>query len=177
MYRISAFVALFGLALASTAALSSPVPHPHFDKRIEFRIGQGGPSFEIRHITVTFDKEGTEGMKPGGSWHLGGAVFKCSEDVQIGGADVKAGEYSLMVQKGQAGAWHLVLDDLPGFRRSLSERAISLATEHRRDAELFEHLSIDLQPSGERSNTKVYLDVRFDRHLARCVVEIPKKVK
>ena len=39
----------------------------------------------------------------------------------------------------------------------------------------YEHLSCDIQPGGDKKNTQLFLDVRFDEMLARCLIELPTK--
>jgi hypothetical protein len=45
------------------------------------------------------------------------------------------------------------------------------------DTLLFEHLNCDIQPGGDKENTKLFLDVRFDTMLARVLIEIPETPK
>ena len=170
---------LLTLALPFASAVApSPAPvhphfsnHPHFSKTVEVQLP--GMTLTVNHITVTFDKKGAEAMKPGGAWHLGGAQFDTSADVKIGGVDVAAGSYSLKVRKNDDDGWDLVLDEPTRFVSRISKQAKALKTAYDDDAPLFEHLSIDIQPAGDKSSTQLFLDVRFDRRLARCLIELP----
>ena len=39
--------------------------------------------------------------------------------------------------------------------------------------ELFHQGRIDVQPSGDKKNTTLHLEVRFDKLLARTLIELP----
>ncbi len=146
--------------------------HPHFAKEIKVNL-PGQVEIKISHITATFDADGAEKMKIGGSWHLANAHLQTSAAVTIGGVKVTKGRHALKVRKAKDKSWELVLDTPGRFKARISESGKALATMHNPKSALFEHLSIDLQPSGHKSSTKMYLDVRFHTHLARCEIELP----
>ncbi len=116
-----AFVAPFAQP-AEAAAL-----HPHFSKKIECRL-PGNVKIAITHITATFDSEGAEAMKPGGSWHLGNAHIEISDALTIGGEAFDAGKYALKVQKQDGGTWGLVLDEEGRFKAKISDQGQALKT-------------------------------------------------
>jgi hypothetical protein len=127
----------------------------------------------VKHMTATFSKEGFETMKPGGAWHLANAHFETSDDVEIGGAKVAAGRYRILARKDDTGAWTLVLDKPARFSSEVSKEAIPVKTEFRSDGQLHEHLHLDVNPSGDKKNTVVNLEVAFDRHRATARIKIP----
>ena len=53
--------------------------------------------------------------------------------------------------------------------------ALVLETEFTPKTLKFEHLSCDIQPGGDKKSTQLFLDVRFDKMLARCLIELPAK--
>ncbi len=166
-------LALVPLALAPvTAPTAPPLPHPHFPKTLICAVPDG-PTITVKHLTVTFDKEGAKKMRPGQSWHLAGATLQTDRALLVGGRRFGAGTYALSARKAKAG-WELTLHEGKGFSRP-GEDVAALATEFRADAERFEHLSCDIQPGGDKQNTQLFLDVRFDELLARCLIELPKK--
>jgi hypothetical protein len=74
--------------------------------------------------------------------------------------------------------WELTLHDGKGFSRPKKDTAVfALQTECTLDTLLFEHLNCDIQPGGDKENTKLFLDVRFDTMLARVLIEIPETPK
>ena len=105
-------------------------------------------------------------MPAGGSWHLGNAHIEITKDVKIGGVDVEAGKHALKARKTKKG-WELVLDPPSRYNAKISDEGQALETEFSGKSTLYEHLSIDIQPSGDKSATKMYLDVRFDELFAR----------
>lgn len=154
-------------------AVTAPLPfHPHFRKKIEVRL-PGDVKITVSYITATFDAEGAKNMKPGGSWHLGNAHIETTADLTIGGVKVPKGKHSIKARKTEK-AWELAVDAPGRYRVKVSDEGKALATKHNPDAALFEHLSIDIHPSGDKSSTKMYLDVRFDKHLARTEIVLPK---
>lgn len=163
-----------GLVLASSVDVSAPLPHPHFPKTLTCKLPKG-LEITISHLTVTFNKDGAKKLPVGGAWHLAGATFESTGDLVIGGEQVKAGKYALSAKKAKQG-WELTLHDGEGFSRpGQATAAIVLKTEFTADTLLFEHLNCDIQPGGDKKNTKLFLDVRFDTMLARVLIEIPKK--
>lgn len=147
------------------------LPHPHFTKTVNCELSKD-LSITLKHLTVTFDKAGAKKMPAGQAWHLGGATFASTGDLLVGGHKVKAGAYALSARKTDKG-WQLTLHDGPGFSRP-GEGAVVLQTEFVDKTLLFEHLNCDIQPSGDKKITKLFLDVRFDTMLARVLIEIPE---
>ena len=162
-----------GLATNAAANTSAKLPHPHFAKALNCKI-QKGLEIGIRHLTVTFDKDGAEKMPVGGAWHLAGATFETTGDLIVGGQKIKAGSYALSAQKAVKG-WQLTLHEGQGFSRP-SEKAPAtvLKTDFKDGTLMFEHLNCDIQPGGDKKSTKLFLDVRFDKMLARVLIEIPE---
>ena len=171
----AAVVSLLALGFAAVEPPSeaAAAPHPHFPKTLTCAIPDG-PKITIEHLTVTFDKEGAAKMKPGQAWHLAGATFETSADVVVGGRAVAAGKYALSARKAEKGGWVLTLHKGRGFSRPEADVA-ALATEFTSRTLKFEHLSCDIQPGGDKSDTRLFLDVRFDEMLARCLIELPKQ--
>ena len=159
--------------VGAPSARSAPrLPHPHFPKTLTCEIPKG-PTITVKHLTVTFDAAGFEEMGRGQAWHLAGATFETSADLVVGGEAVSAGRYALSARKASDG-WQLTLHRGKGFSRPGGD-ALSLKTEFTAEAAMFEHLSCDIQPGGDKKNTELFLDVRFDKMLARCLIELPKK--
>jgi len=159
--------------LGPTHPTPGEVFHPHFPKVLECRLAKE-LTITLRYQTVTFNKEGAEKMKPGQAWHLAGASFESTGDLVIGGEEVKAGKYALSGRKTEDAGWELVLHPGRGFSTQIGDDAHVLATRVDKNAPLFEHLSIDIQPSGDKKNTTLHLDVRFDTLLATALIEIPE---
>ena len=175
MIRLAA-VALLAFALVpAPESLESEAPyHPHFQKRLEARVARD-TTITVTYQTVTFDKAGAEKMKPGQAWHLANAHLETSGDLTIGGQEIEAGRYSLKARKAKKGGWELVLDAPSRFSSKISDAAHGLETDFDGKAAMFEHLNIDVQPAGDKKDTTLYLDVRFDAMLARAVIELPEK--
>lgn len=150
---------------------SSPPFHPHFPKTVECKVGKD-LTLTVRYQTVTFDRAGAAAMKPGAAWHLAGAEFETSRELVIGGRKVAAGRYALNARR-TADSWELVLHTGKRFSTKFGEDAHVLATTVDDKAPLFEHLCIDVQPSGDKKNTTLHLEVRFDQLLARTLIELP----
>ncbi|MBK8097474.1 MAG: DUF2911 domain-containing protein [Planctomycetes bacterium] len=173
--RTIAIATLFVAAIASLAAVTTgttPLPHPHFQKKIECRLADD-LVITLTHLTVTFNREGEAKLPAGRSWHLANAHLETTGDVRIGGHDVKAGKYALKGRKTEAGGWELMLDDAGRFQAKIGANAKALATEFVATAPLREHLDIDIQPSGEKTSTTLWLEVWFDTRLARTKIELP----
>lgn len=179
--RLSSVVAAAALCLiplasswgpASSATAAARLPHPHFPKTLVCEIPKG-PTITVKHLTVTFDRDGAAKMAPGQSWHLAGATFETDADLAVGGRDVPAGRYALSARKLEDG-WQLALHRGKGFSRPGSD-ALLLDTEFVADSLMFDHLNCDIQPGGNKQHTQLFLDVRFDEMLARCLIELPKK--
>ena len=83
-----------------------------------------------------------------------------------------AGRYALNARR-TADGWELVLHTGKRFSTKFGEDAHVLATTVDDKAPLFEHLCIDVQPSGDKKNTTLHLEVRFDQLLARTLIELP----
>lgn len=165
-----------GFAIAPGDYAPAPLPHPHFPKTLNCKLPKG-LEITVSHMTVTFNKEGAKKMPVGGAWHLAGATFESTGDLVIGGQDVKAGKYALSARKTKKG-WELTLHEGKGFSRpKKGAAAFTLTTECTLDTVLFEHLNCDIQPGGDKENTKLFLDVRFDTMLARVLIEIPETPK
>lgn len=163
---------LLGLAPAARPARGEALPHPHFPKTLICAIPKG-PTITVKHLTVTFDGEGAAAMKRGEAWHLAGATFETDAALVVGGQQVAAGKYALSARKAAEG-WALTLHDGPGFSRPPAD-ALALETKFVVVTVGFEHLSCDIQPGGDKKNTRLFLDVRFDDMLARCLIELPEK--
>lgn len=154
----------------------APLPHPHFPKTLICKLPKG-LEITVSHLTVTFNKEGAEKMSVGSAWHLAGATFETTGDLVIGGQDVKAGKYALSARKAKKG-WELTLHQGKGFSRPKKDTPVlALKTDFTADTVLFEHLNCDIQPGGDKKNTQLFLDVRFDKMLARALIEIPEAGK
>lgn len=170
-------VASLGLLCLGAASVgapdrAAPVPHPHFPKTLICEVPKG-PTITVKHLTVTFDAEGAAAMKSGEAWHLAGATFETDAALIVGGQSVAAGTYALSARKASEG-WALTLHDGPGFSRPPAD-ALALETKFAAGTVRFEHLSCDIQPGGDKKNTRLFLDVRFDAMLARCLIELPEK--
>lgn len=166
------------LAAVSAAAVwapgdraPAPFRHPHFQKTLTCTLKKG-LDLTARYMTVTFDKAGAEKMEPGQAWHLAGAMLELGGELTIGGNKVAAGKYALSARKAEKG-WELTLHEGNGFSRPGAD-AIVLETEFTPKTLKFEHLNVDVQPGGDKKNTEVFLEVRFDEMLARCLIEIPE---
>ena len=147
------------------------IPHPHFPKTLICELSKS-TSITLKHLTVTFDKKGAAKMALGKSWHLAGATFETTADLVVGGHKVLAGSYALSARKSKDG-WQLVLHKGKGFSRP-GEDALALKTIFEPTSLLYEHLNCDIQPSGDKEHTKLFLDVRFDTMLARTSIELPE---
>lgn len=149
--------------------------HPHFPKRVEMSLGFGedAPTIAVSHITASFNKEGFEKMPVGGVWHLANGHFETSTEVKVGGKAIAAGTYRLLARKRTEDKWELVLDPKDAqFSATVSEDAIALETEFKRDGTPKEHLLIDLRPSGEKDATVLHLVVQFDEWTATSLIEV-----
>lgn len=157
----------------------APLPHPHFRKVIDCQLGRN-EHLKVSHLTVTLDKKGAEAMPVGDGWHLGGALLETDLPLTIGGKKIQPGKYALSARKTEKG-WSLALHEGQGFSRfkkkdgTLVEGLMDLETTFVADSMLFEHLSCDIQPGGDKKSTQLFLDVRFDKMLARCLIELPAK--
>jgi len=152
----------------------APLPHPHFTKTLNCKLGKGLPEITMNHLTVTYNKKGAEAMAVGKSWHLGGAAFETTGDLVIGGKKVKAGKYALSARKAKKG-WDLTLHEGRGFSRAKEGADVHVLKTAWQDGQvLFEHLNCDIQPGGNKKSTQLFLDVRFDKMLARVLIEIPE---
>jgi hypothetical protein len=174
--RTFAVVAVL-LALPILAAIAAPRPeppfHPHFPKTLECRVSKE-LTLTVRYQTVTFDAEGAKKLEVGKAWHLAGASLETSAELAIGGRQVPAGKWALSARKAAADRWELVLHEGGGFSTKIDDKAHVLATTFTADAPRFEHLNIDVQPGGDKTATRLYLDVRFDTLLARAEIELKK---
>jgi Protein of unknown function (DUF2911) len=163
-------------AAALFAIASFAVAHPHFPKTVEMRMGfeKDAPTIKVEHLTVTFNKDGFEKAKAGDTWHLAGAKFTAGLDVEIGGKTIAKGEYALMTRKTEKGEWELILDpEGKPFQRTASEKAIAIAAKFESGKPVQEHLRIDLQPSGDKENVALNLEVHFDQYAATARVATP----
>lgn len=167
-------VALVGPGAPEPGAYeSAPLPHPHFVKTLNCKINKS-VSITMNHLTVTYNKKGAEAMAVGKSWHLGGAAFETTGDLVIGGEKVKAGKYALSARKAKKG-WELTLHEGRGFSSAKEGTAVHVLKTAWQDGQvLFEHLNCDIQPGGDKKSTQLFLDVRFDKMLARVLIEIPE---
>ncbi len=157
-----------------TSAAVAPAPpfHPHFPKTVECKVAKD-LTLTLRYQTVTFDRAGAAAMAAGAAWHLAGAEFETDGDLVVGGCKVAKGRYALNARKTTSG-WELVLHSGKRFSTKFGDDAHILATTLDPKAPLFEHLCIDVQPSGDKKNTTLYLEVRFDQLLARTLIELPR---
>jgi hypothetical protein len=165
---------LVALALIAASTAPPPLPrHPHFPKVLECKLPDDH-ALTVRYQTATFDGKGAEAMKVGGAWHLAGATLETAKELVIGGCKVAAGKYALTARKRTLTEWELVLHEGNGFSTKIGPDAHVLKTEYSADSWLFEHLNIDVQPAGDKANTVLHLDVRFDRRLARVRINLPQ---
>lgn len=178
----AAALCLIPLSLAfvdSPREQPAPLPHPHFRKVIDCQLTRS-EHLKVSHLTVTLDKKGAEKMPVGDGWHLGGALLETDLPLTIGGQKVQPGKYALSARKTKKG-WSLALHEGQGFSSfkkkdgTLVEGLMDLKTEFVADSLMFEHLSCDIQPGGDKKSTQLFLDVRFDKMLARCLIELPAK--
>jgi hypothetical protein len=174
--RLLSAVAVLSCALGAAAFVAAPAPfHPHFPKVLECRVAKDH-TLTLRYQTVTFDRKGAEAMVVGKAWHLAGATFATTKKLVVGGREVEAGEWALSARKTEQGrtgqTWELVLHPGNGFGTKIGDDAHVLATTVVEDGPLFEHLSIDVQPGGDKKNTQLFLDVRFDTLHARSLIEL-----
>ena len=159
---------------AAVAEANGALPfHPHFPKTLECQVTKD-LKVTVRYQTVTFNAEGAKQMEVGKAWHLAGATFETSADLVIGGQKVKAGKLALSARKAKDDKWELVLHEGSGFSTKIPADAHVLATECLRDAPLFEHLNIDVQPAGDKTHTRLHLVVNFDRLRATTSIEVPQ---
>ena len=85
-----------------------------------------------------------------------------------------SGSYALSAQK-EAKGWVLTLHEGQGFSRPSEKAAATvLKTDFHDGTLVFEHLNCDIQPGGDKKSTQLFLDVRFDKMLARVLIEIPE---
>jgi hypothetical protein len=170
-------ILLFGL-LPTLALLSDPPSelHPHFEKKVSCVVGRGAEaiSLELSHLTVTFDADGFAKMPEGQGWHLANAHLELSRDCKVGGKAVPKGRYRLLARRVKDSKWELVLDEPARFSAQFSEKAIALETEFLSEQPRHEHLRVDINPTGDKSNTSLWLEVHFDRHLARSAISLAK---
>lgn len=155
---------------SSDPALDAIVWHPHFPRKVEVTLGADKVS--VSHLTVTFDRAGFDKAKPGYSWHLANARLSTSRKLTIGGVKLDAGEYSIRARKTKDGSWELLADKPQRFARRATDDARALKTGFVKDAARMEHMSIDIHPSGDKSNTSLWLVVHMDTFVARSLVEI-----
>lgn len=163
------------VAALAFAVGSLAIAHPHFPKIVTMRMGfeKDAPTIQVEHLTVTFNKDGFEKAKAGDTWHLAGAKLTSELDVEIGGKAIAKGEYALLTRKTEKGEWELVLDpEGKPFQRTLSEKAIALATKFETGKPVQEHLRIDLQPSGDKEHVALNLEVHFDQYQATATVAV-----
>ena len=118
-------------------------------------------------------------MKPGQAWHLAGANIETTADLIIGGQAVKAGKYALSARKGENHIWNLTLHPGRGFSSPKlgGEDVHELETTFEGDSTLYEHMSVDVQPAGDKEHTRLNLEVRFDTLLATALIEVPPAPK
>jgi len=165
---------LFSLLAPAPPPPAMMIRHPHFPKTVSMALGFGEDAkrLSVSHLTVTFNTSGFDEMPVGGAWHLANGKFVTPIDVTVGGQAVKAGTHRLLARKAEGGKWELVLDpEGKDFSREISERAVSPTTEFETEQPKSEHLRIDLQPAGDKSDTTLWLEVHFDTYTARCLVE------
>ena len=158
----------------SGADMNAPLPHPHFPRTVEISLGMGADAekVSVSHLTVTFDREGFDAAKTGYSWHLANARLKTSQSLTVGGVKLEAGEYSIRARKTDAGTWELLTDKPQRFGRRATDAAKALKTEFTKGAAKMEHMSIDIHPSGDKSNTSLWLVVHMDTYVARSLIVI-----
>jgi len=170
---ISAIGARVGSAGSGRDHGSPRVFHPHFPKTLECRISRE-LTLTVRYQTVTFDADGARKMTPGQSWHLAGATVETTQDLIIGGQPVPAGNYALSARKTEGESWQLLLHEGRGFSRPKGDALYALKTRLQADAPLCEHLNIDVQPTGDKEHTRLFLAVGFDCMLASALIELPE---
>lgn len=158
------------------AALDSIVLHPHFPRKVEITLGRGrsADKVSVSHLTVTFNKDGFETAKANYSWHLANARLSTTRALTVGGVKLDAGEHSIRARKKEDGTWELLADKPRGFARQASDDAKALKTVFVKKAPKMEHMTIDIHPSGDKSNTSLWLVVHMDTYIAKALVELDK---
>jgi hypothetical protein len=157
-----------------SAEPKAPVPfHPHFNKKIEISLPKKGLTMKLSHLTATFDRKGFEGMQPGKGWHLANGHLEFNTPLQIGGETFEPGNYTLKARKLDSKEWELVLDEDASFSAEFSAKAKGLKGEFKAGCPVVEHLHLDIQPSGSKEKTMLYLEARFDQYLIRSTIVIP----
>lgn len=172
-----ALVAALSLCLlAATGDARTTAPfHPHFPKTLTCQVTKEC-TLTVGYQTVTFDAKGAAAMEPGQAWHLAGATFETTRAVVVGEIEIPPGRYALSARKTEGGGWELVLHRGQRFstpKPGSDEEVLALAGTFQADAPLLEHLSIDIQPAGDKEHTRLFLEVRFDRLLVRSAITVP----
>jgi hypothetical protein len=173
---VVALAALLPWLLAAVGAPHAPAPfHPHFPKTLTCQVTKEC-TITVGYQTVTFDAKGAAAMEPGQAWHLAGATFETTREVRVGETQIPAGRYALSARKTEGDGWELVLHKGQRFstpKPGSDEEVLALAGTFTADAPLLEHLSIDIQPAGDKEHTRLFLEVRFDRLLVRTAITVP----
>ena len=162
-----------------TSPADAPAPplmvlHPHFAKSVEVTLRNQDLKITATHLTATFNRKGFEEMKVGKGWHLANGHLTFTKPLKIGGQAFEAGTYSLKARHKGEKKWELVLDSKSRFSSRFTEAAKGLEGSFGKSPLKREHLHIDIQPSGDKDNTKLYLEVHFDEYLLRTPIEIEK---
>jgi hypothetical protein len=147
--------------------------HPHFQKKLEVSLADKGLTLKLSHLTATFNREGFETMAEGKGWHLANAHLELDKAVVLGGVPLEPGTYAIKARKLKSGAWELVADEKGRFSARFSEKSKSLKCTFTKGNPTYEHLSLDIQPSGNKASTQLYLDVRFDEFMLRSAIDVP----
>lgn len=173
---LAVLAALLPWLLAAADAPQPTAPfHPHFPKTLTCQVTKEC-TLTVGYQTVTFDAKGAAAMEPGQAWHLAGATFETTRAVVIGETEVPPGRYALSARKTEGNGWGLVLHKGQRFstpKPGSDEEVLTLAGTFTADAPLLEHLSIDIQPAGDKEHTRLFLEVRFDRLLVRTAITVP----
>ncbi len=172
------FTVLAGF-LINASVISPPestfvIYHPHFPRKVEVSLGMGreAEKVSVSHLTVTLDEEGFKKAAPGFSWHLANARLTTSRPLKVGGVTLKPGEHSIRARKNDDGTWSLLSDSPQRFARKATKDARALRTEFIPDSHKMEHMTIDIHPSGDKSETTLWLVVHMGSYIARSLVEL-----
>lgn len=164
---------LLSLLVLSPNHEAEALYHPHFQKKLEVTLPEKGLTLKLSHLTATFNREGFETMADGKGWHLANAHVEFDKPVVVGGVSLQAGSYAIKARKLKGGDWELVVDEKGRFSARFSDQAKALKSTFTKGNPTYEHLNMDIQPSGNKTSTQLYLDVRFDEFRLRTAIDIP----
>ena len=173
MFSVLAII-LFNVSVATPREPAFVTYHPHFPRKVEVSLGMGrdADKVSVSHLTVTLNEPEFKKAKPGFSWHLANARLTTSRPLKIGGVALEPGDHSIRARKGEGGTWTLLADTPQRFARKATKDARALRTEFIPDSPKMEHMTIDIHPSGDKSNTTLWLVVHMGTYVARSLVEL-----